>query len=363
MDKVPVESVRATAYTVATDGPESDGTLEWSKTTIIVVETSGGGKTGLGYTYGHEAIAELIHGHLVPVVRDRDVFDIPRAFNAMQHAVRNLGRPGLSAMAISALDTALWDLKARLLGVPLAKLFGAARESVPIYGSGGFTSYDVERLEEQLGGWAASGITHVKMKVGRRPGEDGARVRAARKAIGPDAQLFVDANGAYDRKQALAMAELFAAQGVAWFEEPVSSDDLEGLNLLRERTPAGMDVAAGEYGYDSFYFRRMLDAEAVDVLQADATRCGGYTGFQRAAALSESRPIPLSAHTAPALHVHVCVACANARNIEYFHDHVRLENLLFDGVPRPSGGSLAPDYSAPGNGLTLKRADAEAYRA
>jgi L-alanine-DL-glutamate epimerase-like enolase superfamily enzyme len=363
VDSVHIARVDASAFAVPTDAPESDGTYEWSKTTLVTAEVTAGGRTGLGYTYADAAARQFIAEHLAKAVEGLDAFDIPAASSAMYHAVRNVGRHGVAAMAISAVDTALWDLKARLLDMPLAKLLGEARRVVPVYGSGGFTSYSEDGLAEQLGGWVEDGISQVKMKVGRDPGMDDDRVRAARRAIGPDAQLFVDANGAYDRKQALAMAEAFAAHGVSWFEEPVSSDDLEGLSLIRERAPAGMDVAAGEYGYDSFYFRRMLEAGAVDVLQADATRCGGYTGFLRAAALCEARSLPLSAHTAPALHLPVCASCADVRHIEYFHDHARVEALLFEGAPRVTNGALAPDLSRPGHGLSLKRGDAERYRA
>jgi L-alanine-DL-glutamate epimerase-like enolase superfamily enzyme len=252
-------------------------------------------------------------------------------------------------------------LKARLLDLPLVTLLGAVRDSVPVYGSGGFTSYSLAQLEAQLGGWIAEGITRVKMKIGAHPADDRDRVRAARKAIGSDAELFVDANGAYSRKQALAFADAFAELGVSWFEEPVSSDDLEGLRLLRERAPAGMDIAAGEYGYDLFYFRRMLEAGAVDVLQADATRCAGITGFLRVSALCEARSLPLSAHTAPSLHAHPCCALTPVRHVEYFHDHVRLEHMLFDGALTPVHGALHPDLSRPGLGLELKRSDAERY--
>jgi L-alanine-DL-glutamate epimerase-like enolase superfamily enzyme len=124
-----------------------------------------------------------------------------------------------------------------------------------------------------------------------------------------------------------------------------------------------MEIAAGEYGYDPVYFRRMLEAGAVDVLQADATRCLGITGFLRAAALAEAFMVPLSAHTAPSLHVHPCCAVAPARNLEYFHDHVRLEGLLFDGVVAPKDGILHPDLGRPGLGIELKRADAARYAA
>ncbi|MCA1853314.1 MAG: hypothetical protein LC647_13215, partial [Beggiatoa sp.] len=242
------------------------------------------------------------------------------------------------SMAIAAVDTALWDLKAKLLDGPLVILLGTVHEAMAVYGSGGFTSYPVAKLKEQLGGWAASGISRVKMKVGRSPQEDVERVRAARAAIGQEAELFVDANGAYSRKQALAKAYAFAESIVTWFEEPVSSDDLVGLRLLRDRAAPGIDISAGEYGYDLPYFRRMLEAEAIDVLQADATRCAGVTGFMRVGALCDAFQVPLSAHCAPALHLHPCCAVTRVRHLEYFHDHVRIEGTLFDGARVPPAG-------------------------
>ncbi|HEX5272877.1 MAG TPA: enolase C-terminal domain-like protein, partial [Gemmataceae bacterium] len=314
-----------------------------------------------GYTYADTATARLIHDKLAGLVTGRDAFAVPAAWVAMVTAVRNLGRPGVAAMAISAVDNALWDLKGRLLDLPLVTLLGAAHESAPVYGSGGFTSYPVARLRDQLAGWVSQGIPRVKMKIGTHPAADLDRVRAARDAVGPAAALFVDANGAYTRKQALEFAERFAELGVSWFEEPVSSDDLAGLRLIRDRAPAGMDVAAGEYGYDPYYFERMLDAGAVDVLQADATRCLGITGFLRAAALADAHHLELSAHCAPSLHVHPGCAVTNFRNLEYFHDHVRIEHMLFDGALTPRDGALPPDLSRPGLGLEFKRQDAERY--
>jgi L-alanine-DL-glutamate epimerase-like enolase superfamily enzyme len=356
-----IARILPSAYTVPTDAPESDGTLAWDSTTLVVVEIGAGGKTGLGYTYGSAGAVEVVNAVLAPVIADGDAFSIHAHWAAMVTAVRNIGWRGIAAHAISAVDTALWDLKARLLGIPLADLFGRERDEVSIYGSGGFTSYDDSRLREQLGQWVeVEGCRALKMKVGRFPEQDERRVRLARSAIG-DAELFVDANGAYSRKEALAFAERFAGHGVVWFEEPVSSDDLEGLRLLRDRAPAGMDIAAGEYGYESFYFRRMLEAGAVDVLQADATRCCGFTGFLRAASLCDAWGLPLSTHTAPALHLHAACAAPRLRHLEWFHDHVRIEAKLFDGAREPKGGRLAPDLSAPGHGLTFKHADAAPF--
>lgn len=356
-----IDRIDVSAYKVPTDAPESDGTSAWDHTTLVVVEALAGGRTGLGYSYADTATAALIRDLLAAIVRGRDAMAVPGAWSAMAAAIRNLGRPGVASMGISAVDSALWDLKAKLLDLPLVTLLGAVRDTAPVYGSGGFTSYSIGQLQEQLRGWVAAGIPRVKMKIGRHPAEDLSRVRAAREAVGPEAALFVDANGAYSRKQALAQAERFAELGVSWFEEPVSSDELEGLRLLRDRAPAGMDIAAGEYGYDLFYFRRMLEAGAVDVLQADATRCAGITGFLRVGALCESHGLPLSAHCAPSLHAHPACALPGFRHLEYFHDHDRIEHLFFDGAPTPVGGALRPDLSRPGLGLEFKCQDAARY--
>ena len=359
--EAPIERIDAAAYSIPTDHTEADGTFAWNATTLVVVNVQAGGERGLGYTYGDASLAVLVRDTLARLVLGRDAFAVQAAWQAMVDGVRNVGRPGIAAMAIGAVDAALWDVKAKVAGLPLTRLLGAVRDAAPAYGSGGFTSDSLERLRTQLGEWAAGGFRAVKMKVGSDPGADVERVLAARHAIGAEAELFVDANGAYRCKQALALAEQFAAHGVTWFEEPVSSDDLESLRLLRDRAPAGMEIAAGEYGYDAFYFRRMLAAGAIDVLQVDATRCAGITGFLRAAALADAWSTPVSSHTAPALHVHVMCAIPRIRPLEYFHDHARIEHMLFDGAPLPNDGMLAPDATRPGLGLDLKRADAERY--
>lgn len=358
-----IRDLRASACTIPTDLPEADGTLEWNETTIVLVEASAGEETGLGYSYTHAAAVEVIQQKLARLVIGHPANEIPAIWERMLRSVRNIGRQGIAASAISAIDNALWDLRARLWKVPLVQLLGRARLSVPIYGSGGFTSYSMKQLQHQLSDWVQQGIPRVKMKIGAHPEQDRERVKAARAAIGLDAELFVDANGAYARKQALDFARDFVEDGVSWFEEPVSSDDLEGLRFIREHAPASIEIAAGEYGYDPWYFETMLRSGAVDVLQADATRCLGITGFLKASALCASHHIPLSAHTAPTAHLHVCCALNNVRHIEYFHDHVRIENMLFDGVVQPRNGELAPDLTRAGMGIELKRSAAKRFAA
>ncbi len=270
-----IGAVRARAYTIPTDVPEADGTFAWDSTTMVVVAVEGGGSTGLGYTYTSGTVTGLITGKLAAAISGGDAMDPPWAWRARQRAVRNMGRDGLAATAISAVDAALRDLKAKLLDLPLAVLLGRYRDTVPIYGSGGFTSYDDGQLRDQLRAWVnADGCRWVKMKIGTHPEDDPRRVRVAKQAIG-DAALFVAGNGAFAVKQAWHLAGIFAAEArVAWVEEPVSSDDIAGLAQVRARAPAGMEVAAGEYSYDTDAVRRLLEARAVNVLQADASRCG-----------------------------------------------------------------------------------------
>ncbi|PYK08606.1 MAG: mandelate racemase [Verrucomicrobia bacterium] len=360
-DRVLIDDLSVSAYTIPTESLEADGTYEWDRTTIVIVQLTGGGKQGVGYTYADTATAKLIEDRLKPIVVGRDALSVQGAWLAMMRSIRNLGRSGVCAMAISAVDTALWDLKARMFDLPLVTLFGQIRDELPIYGSGGFTNYSDEQLEKQLRGWVEEGISRVKMKIGRDAKSDRQRVASARKTIGVDVELFVDANGGYSRKEALAQAYAFEQFDVRWFEEPVSSDDLEGLRLIRDDLPARMEVAAGEYGYDIDYFQRMLGAGSVDVLQADATRCCGFTGFLQVAALCDAQHIPFSSHCAPALHVHIGCATPSLRHAEYFHDHVRIERLIFEGVMNPVAGTLRPELERPGLGLTLKRAEAQKF--
>jgi L-alanine-DL-glutamate epimerase-like enolase superfamily enzyme len=357
-----ITRTRVQAYTVPTDAPEADGTFHWDKTTMILVELEAGGKTSLGYTYANTATAKFVQSLLKENVDGRDAWHHGAILADLRAAVRNMGETGVSAMAISAIDNSLWDLRARLVDLPLAQFIGQVRPGIAVYGSGGFTSYSDEQLTHQFSNWAREGFWMVKMKVGTHPHQDPHRVEVARKAIGPDVKLFTDANGAYSTKQALALADVFKEKGgVSWLEEPVSSDNLPGLHQVRAHAPAGFDIAAGEYGYTAWYFERMIDAGAIDVLQADATRCQGISGFLEVAALCWAHNVPLSAHCGPSQHLHVCCAVPRAIHMEFFHDHARIERMFFEGFCEPRQGVMYFDPNRPGIGLELKRKDAEKY--
>ena len=361
-DLIAIKDLKVGAYKIPAATPESDGTVKWNSTTLVLVEVTAADKAGIGYTYANEASAIIIDKVLKKIVVDANALDIPSLNTKMIAAIRNNGQTGIAMMAVSAVDNALWDLKAKLFDVPLCNLLGKAKESMLVYGSGGFTSYNKKQLQEQLSGWVKEGLQHVKIKIGRDASKDVKRVAAAREAIDKNTALFVDANGAYTIKQAIEKSYRFEEYNISWFEEPVTSDNLEGLLFIREHVQPEVNIAAGEYGYNLPYFYHMLKANAVDILQADATRCGGITNFLKAASLTEARQIPFSSHCAPALHLHAAISLNNFYIAEYFYDHVRIENMLFDGVVQPKDGNIYPDLSRAGMGIEFKNKDAEKFK-
>lgn len=231
-----ITSVQAATYVIPTDEPEADGTLTWDQTAMVVVRAAAGGQEGIGWTYASPAAQQVVTGMLAGAVQGRCAMDIAGSYDAMCKAVRNIGREGIAATAISAVDIALWDLKARIVNCPLAALIGQVRPSVPVYGSGGFTSYDDVRLRDQLSGWVDElEIPRVKIKIGESWGtreyRDLRRVALARAAIGDDTELYVDANGGYSVGQAVRVGTALADYRVTWFEEPVSSQDLSLIHI------------------------------------------------------------------------------------------------------------------------------------
>ncbi len=357
-----ISSVRTLFGTIPTDAPEADGTLAWDETDIVVVEVGCDGVVGTGWTYGPPAVASLVQGTLAPVVLAGDPLSTAGHWQAMVRSLRNIGRAGVASMALSAVDCALWDLKARLLGIPLHRLLGSGRVEVPLYGSGGFTTYDDARLSSQLEGWLGQGMEAVKIKIaeswGTRVERDLARVDLTRDVVGQGVEVFVDANGGYAVGQAVRVGAALDARDVRWFEEPVSSDDLLGLRTVRRSVRA--DVTAGEYGFDLDSFQSMAAADCVDCLQVDVTRCGGVTELLRIASVAAAAQLEVSGHCAPYQHAAAMAAVPNLRHLEFFHDHVRIEQSLFDGWAEPARGRL-PLGEGPGHGLAVRPGTRERF--
>ena len=347
--------------------PESDGTLEWDSTTVVVVEARAGGETGIGYTLRRRRRRRTLVRRRARVESSRAATPCASATHGwpMGRGVRNAGRPGIGFDGgLGRRHRAVGPEGAAARRRRCRPARSGAHEAVPIYGSGGFCTYSLTGSESSSAAGSTQGIPRVKMKrrrATRTRTRRGSTRCARRSATRPTCMSTPTARCA--RKQALAWAERFRGEwGVSWFEEPVTSDDLEGLRLLRDRGPAGLDVAAGEYGYVLADFRNLLDAGAVDCLQADVTRCGGITGCCTSAgcatpARSTSRRTARRA-VGPRLHR----ACGHLRHLEYFHDHVRdrAHAVRRSRSTRVDGG-LRPDRSAPGLGLELKQADAEHY--
>ncbi len=359
---VPLETPAVSAYTVPTDAPEADGIRSWDTTSVVVVEIGAGDATGTGWTYAPAIASDVVREQLTAAVVGLDALDIPAAHESMRAALRETGRGGISVCALSAVDIALWDLKARLLELPLIRLLGAAHDTVPVYGSGGFTTYHDTHLAAQLGGWVhGQRIPRVKIRIGEHHGSavgrDLARVRAARQVVGARTDLYVDAGGAYTRKQAVRVGRALAELEVGWFESPVADDDPSGLGLVRDSVVC--DVAAGGRAGDLAEIARTVPL--VDCVQADATRLGGLTAWLRAAALAQAHGLQISAHGAPHAHAAAAASVPNLRHVEWFHDHVRAESMFFDGVLDPTGGVVRPGCGI-GHGLRLRADQVGEYR-
>ena len=357
-----VEDLKVSAYKIPTDLPESDGTLKWDSTTLILVEIEAGDLSGIGYTYADASAAYFIEHTLKYEVISKNAMDIPAITDQLIHAIRNNGQSGIAMMAVSAIDVALWDLKAKLLDTPLSTLLGRYQEDVLLYASGGFTSYSDFQLQRQLRSWKESGFENMKIKIGRNTLTDINHIKLAREVIGPDVRLFVDANAAYTPVEAIKNSEIFYRYDVSWLEEPVAADYPEQLSHIRNHMPPGIQIAAGEYGYRLTDLKRLLDHRSVDVLQADATRCGGITGFLKAGHLAEAYAIPFSSHCAPSIHIHAALSLNNFYIAEYFYDHVRIEQMFFGGTPLPKNGRIHPHLDRPGLGIEFRRKDAEPYK-
>jgi L-alanine-DL-glutamate epimerase-like enolase superfamily enzyme len=342
-------------FDVPTEVPEKDGTLEWQSTGLVTLELYAQNHIGLGYTYADRATSEAIVQHGLPVILGRECGDHFILVEKIKKLCRNLGNSGISAMALSAIDIALWDLRARSLNISIQELLGIRRRNVSFYGSGLFLSNETSELTKQVHLFKELGIHKFKMKIGEDLEGDMARVRLVRDLIGKDSDIYVDANGAYNPKAALNIAYQLAKENVSWFEEPITSDDKRGLQYLRNNFPYSLQLVAGEYCYQTADVLELLENKAVDVLMVDATRCEGISGMIIASHLARAFNIPFSTHCAPLLHGNIGVSFDNLLISENFYDHYLIERKYFEHQGSYENGKFIPDENQCGFGWKLRK--------
>ncbi|WP_247982648.1 mandelate racemase/muconate lactonizing enzyme family protein [Microbacterium sufflavum] len=319
---------------------------------IVVRITDADGATGMGYTYtvnaGGDAVARMIDPYLGDILRGEDADLIDALWQKMWWHLHYAGRGGHVTSAISAVDIALWDLKARRMGQPLWRVFGGFDPRVPVYAGGIDLQFSTEQLLAQADGFRAQGFRAIKMKVGRPDlREDVARVAAMREHLGDGFPLMVDANMRWSADQAIAAARELRAFDLLWLEEPVIPDDLRGQ--ARVLAAGGLPIAAGENLHTLYEFRAAIDAEAVTYPEPDVSNCGGMTVFRKIAALAEAHNLPVTSHGVHDLTVH-CLAAAPNRTYMEAHGF-SLEPYLAETMPIVDGVVTAPDR--PGHGLDL----------
>ena len=329
---------------------------------FVHIHTDEGFK-GLGLTYSTPGIRQVVENGLKSVLVGQDPFNIEKLWNDMFWQVRGYGRKGIAFCAISAVDIGLWDLKAKALGLPLYRLLGPYTDSVPVYGSGGWTNYTQEELVAEMVGYVEQGIKQVKMKVGKDFGqserEDILRLAAVREAVGDDVAVYIDANNGYYTKQAIYMAREFEQFQVGWFEEPVLADDIQGLAEIRGATD--IPVATGEHEYTKYGFKELIASGGTDIAQPDIGRVGGVTEWMKVAHLAHSFNMPVAPHALQLVHLHVACATPNLKTVEYMNILLETDRAFFTEFPEQKDGMWSPYPDKPGLGLELDPAAVEQY--
>lgn len=311
------------------------------------------GEEGLGV--GTPVARDIIERALKPILLNQDPLCIEKLWDDMFWRVRGYGRKGVAFCAISAVDIALWDLKAKLFGVPLYRLLGPYTDRVPIYGSGGWTSFSEEELVREQTGYVERGIPRVKMKVakdfGKSEAEDIRRLKAVRKAVGDEVEIYVDANNGYYAKQAIGMAKHLADYDVKWFEEPVLADDIAGLAAIARAI--SIPVATGEHEYTRYGFKELIAQGGADIVQPDVGRVGGISEWMKVAHLAQAFNLPIAPHAVQLVHLHVACCIPNLKVVEYLGTVEEGDKLWYTEFPEPRDGYWSPYPDRPGLGLEL----------
>lgn len=313
------------------------------------------GVEGLGVGQAAPGARQVIETTLRRVLIGQDPFNIEKLWNDMFWHVRGFGRKGVAFCGLSVVDTGLWDLKAKALRLPLYRLLGPYTDSVPIYGSGGWTNLSEDELVAEMVGYVEQGIGRVKMKVGKDFGrserEDLQRLAAVRKAVGDDVAIYVDANNGYYAKQAIYMAKEFEQFQVGWFEEPVLADDVQGLAEIRQAI--NIPVATGEHEYTKYGFKDLIARGGADIVQPDVGRVGGVTEWIKVAHLAHAFNLPVAPHAVQLVHLHLACATPNLKVVEHLGTALEGDGIWYTDIPEPEDGMWAPFPDRPGLGLEL----------
>ncbi|MCL2035126.1 MAG: mandelate racemase/muconate lactonizing enzyme family protein [Oscillospiraceae bacterium] len=324
---------------------------------LVVRLTTDQGLEGIGVTYhevGGEAVSDLITRNMAPGLIGRSPFETEKIWCEMCAYLRGVGRKGLMFCALSAIDNALWDLKGKILGLPLYRLLGGAERMVPVYASGGWTSYDDGKLLEEVSSMLSKGYTHIKIKVGvdggKNPQRDLQRVRKVREMIGDQIVLMLDANNCWDAATAVKFADAVKECDILFLEEPVFADDIPGLR--RYRRSSCIPLATGEHEYTKYGARDLVLAEAADIIQMDAARVGGYTEMLKIAAITQAWNLRFAPHAMEHLHMHLVSAYSHMPFLERLMLYEEVTGKLYKNAPVPVNGYLEIPEK-PGFGLEL----------
>jgi L-alanine-DL-glutamate epimerase-like enolase superfamily enzyme len=325
--------------------------------TIVRIATDQG-LEGHAVTYrdgsGGHAIRSLVNHGIAPRLIGRNPLETEVIWQELVQCFRGIGRKGLTFCALSVIDIALWDLKGKILGLPLYRLLGGNNPKVPVYASGGWTSHSDDALVAEARGMVGQGYGTIKIKVGVEGGDnpkrDIRRVHMVREAIGPDVALLLDANNCWDTATGVRFANSVRDCDIFFLEEPVIADDIPGLARFKRGTD--VPLATGEHEYTKYGVRDLVLAEAADVIQVDATRTGGITEVLKIAAIIQAWNLKFAPHSMPYMHMHLVAALPNSLFVESLNLYEGLTAHVYRNAPVPSGSYLQiPDL--PGLGLEL----------
>jgi L-alanine-DL-glutamate epimerase and related enzymes of enolase superfamily len=325
---------------------------------VVVLVKTDTGRTGLGITYhevGGEAIRECINVDIAPRILGRSPMETEALYDESFAYMRGIGRKGLAFCAYSAIDIALWDLKGQMHDLPLFRLLGGKRNVVPVYASGGWTSYSIDELVEEAKRMVSEGYTKMKLKIGVDGGkninEDVRRIRAVREAVGPEVDIMLDANNAWTAATAIRFADKVRELDIFLLEEPVFADDIPGL--ARFKRGSNIPVGTGEHEYTRFGVRDLILGNAVDIVQADVARCGGYTESLKIIALIQAWNLQYAPHGMEHMHMHLVAAHSCGLMLERLYMFEQVVGDVFDNPPAPKNGMLTLPET-PGLGLKVK---------